>query len=162
MLIRPVSIQDAQAICAIYNFYVQNTVCSFETEPVQIPEMERRIAEATQDGFPFYVGEEDGTVIGYCYLHPWKAKAAYDSTAESTIYLDSRYVGGGRGEALYRHLLSEAGERTHSVIACICLPNEPSVRLHEKLGFRQVSCFRQVGRKFGEWQDVGDWQWVRE
>lgn len=163
MTIRIGKKEDARAVSEIYNYYVQHTVCSFETEPVSVPEMERRMADVIEAGLPFYVGEEDGTVVGYCYLHPWKSKAAYDTTVETTVYLDPRCLGAGRGTALYERLLSGIDRRRiHALIACICLPNPQSVRLHERMGFRQVSHFKAVGRKFDTWQDVGDWQLLLE
>jgi phosphinothricin acetyltransferase len=43
-------------------------------------------------------------------------------------------------------------------IGCIALPNDASVALHEKFGYKKVAHFPAVGRKFGRWIDVGYWQ----
>ncbi len=163
MKIRPVGLQDAPALCDIYNYYVQHTVYSFEIEPLSPDAMQRRIVEVLDAGLPFWVGEENGRVVGFCYVHPWKTRAAYGATLETTIYLASDYVAGGRGMALYERLLHSIDrQKVHALIACITLPNPRSVRLHEHLGFQQVSHFREVGRKFGTWLDVGDWQLMLE
>lgn len=159
MTIRPVVLQDARAISEIYNYYVQHTVYSFEVEPVSETEMERRIEEVLKADLPFCVGEENGRVVGFCYVHPWKSRAAYGASLETTIYLDKDCLEGGRGKALYEWLLNALDrQRIHTLIACITLPNPRSTRLHERLGFQQVSHFKAVGRKFDTWLDVGDWQ----
>jgi len=60
---------------------------------------------------------------------------------------------------LYRALLKALrGLDVHMVIGGIAQPNAASVALHEKLGFRKVAHFSEVGRKFGRWVDVGYWE----
>ena len=48
----------------------------------------------------------------------------------------------------------------HALIGGIALPNEASVGLHERLGFKKVAQFEQVGHKFDQWIDVGYWQLI--
>lgn len=158
MRIREAKPEDARGVSAIYNYYVENTTVTFETVAVTEEEMRRRIGSVLAQGCPFFVGEIDGEIAGYCYLHTWNSRSAYDTTKEITIYLDKDRKAKGLGTLLYRHLFSEIGESgLHALIAGICIPNEASVRLHEKFGFRQVSCMKEIGRKFGEWCDVGHW-----
>lgn len=156
--IRIVTPQDAAQIAAIYNEYVLHTDISFETEPLSADEMRGRI-ESISANFPYYVYEEDGRVLGYCYAHPWKERAAYSHTLETTIYLSIDAQGHGIGRALMNHLI-EACRRAgfHALVACITGGNERSIALHRRLGFHQVSHFPQVGRKFGRWLDVVDLQ----
>jgi len=60
---------------------------------------------------------------------------------------------------LYTELISRLRSLgVHRVMGGIALPNQPSVALHEKLGFKKVAQFEEVGRKFGRWIDVGYWQ----
>jgi phosphinothricin acetyltransferase len=101
----------------------------------------------------------DGSVIGYAYATRWRARPAYRHAVESTVYLDPAAAGQGLGARLYRQLLKQlqAGG-LHTVIAGIAQPNERSVALHERLGFRKVAHFAQVGRKFDRWVDVAYWQ----
>lgn len=161
-MIRPVDPQDAATIAAIYNEYVLHTDISFETEALSADEMRRRIL-AISAAFPYFVYEEDGKVMGYCYAHPWKERAAYSRTLETTIYLAPDAQGRGIGTALMQRLI-DACRRSgfHALVACITGGNEPSIALHRRLGFRQVSCFPQVGRKFGRWLDVVDLQFLLE
>lgn len=160
-MIREVEKKDIPAITSIYNYYIRETVVTFDTEPVTPAEMEKRM-ETIVASFPYLVDEEEGEVQGYCYVHPWKSKQAYRHTAECTVYLHPDRRGKGIGRRLLTTLLDRLEQTTdlRVVISCITLPNEPSVRLHERLGFRKVSCFREVGYKFGRWLDVGDWELI--
>ena len=50
--------------------------------------------------------------------------------------------------------------KLHSAVGGIALPNPASVALHEKLGFKKIAHFAEVGRKFDRWVDVGYWQLI--
>ena len=155
-MIRRVLPSDAGDIASIYNKYVENSVASFETEAVSVDEMYRRIVETSRD-FPYLVWEQDGEIAGYCYAHPWKERAAYRMTLETTIYLAPKYKHKGIGYQLMASLIDDCrmlGYR--ALIACITGGNEESMALHKRLGFRQVSCFEKVGIKFGRELDVVD------
>jgi L-amino acid N-acyltransferase YncA len=157
-MIRNVNIEDAGAICDIYNHYVLNTTITFEEEPVSIKEMQGRIVEVTAS-LPWSVSEESGKVIGYAFASNWKSRCAYRFSVESTVYLHPDFIGKGIGRRLYESLISELRNRSlHGVIGGIALPNEGSVALHERLGFIKVAHFKEVGLKFGQWIDVGYWQ----
>jgi len=159
-MIRNVNIEDAGAICDIYNHYVLNTAITFEEAPVSIKEIQSRIAEVTSS-LPWYVSEENGKVIGFAYASKWKSRCAYRFSVESTAYLHPDFIGKGIGRRLYRSLISELRNRSlHGVIGGIALPNEGSVALHERLGFVKVAHFKEVGWKFGQWIDVGYWQLI--
>ncbi|MCD7977824.1 MAG: N-acetyltransferase family protein [Tannerellaceae bacterium] len=161
MHIRNVRPEDAGEICRIYNYYIETTCISFETEPVSEEEMKDRIQSFIEGECLYYVVEKEGKMIGFAYMHPWKERRAYSYTKEVTIYLDHEQKGKGVGTVLYRYLLERVDtSRIHSLIAAICIPNDASVRLHEKFGFRQVSHYKEVGYKFGEWKDVGHWQLI--
>ncbi len=149
---------DAAALAAIYNEYVLGTTISFETQALPPAQMEARIASFAAE-FPYLVYEERGVVLGHCYAHRWKERAAYARTWESTIYLSPQACGKGVGRKLMQELISrcrDAGCRV--LIACITRDNEPSCRFHEALGFRRVSHFHAVGEKFGKLLDVVDYQ----
>jgi len=157
--IRPASSLDAACICAIYNHYVAATTISFEEAPVIEADMAGRIADVTDGGLPWLVLEVDGAVAGYAYATKWRARPAYRHAVESSVYLDPALAGRGHGRRIYEKLLAELRTRgLHTVIAGIAQPNERSVALHERLGFRKVAHFSEVGFKFGRWIDVGYWQ----
>jgi L-amino acid N-acyltransferase YncA len=149
---------DAAAIATIYNYYVATTVISMESDAVGAEEMARRIAEVQGAALPWLVLVGDGAVLGYAYASKWRARPGYRHAVEASVYVDDGRRWRGIGLALYRALLARLAGRCHCVIGGIALPNPASVALHERLGFRQVACFTEVGHKFGNWVDVGYWQ----
>lgn len=158
-VIRAATAVDAAALARIYNHYVAGTIVTFEEEAVPASEMAARIAESRTASLPWLVAERAGQVAGYAYASKWKGRCAYRFSVETTIYLDPRETARGLGSALYGQLLSDLEAcGVHVVIGGIALPNEASVRLHERLGFRKVAHFEEVGFKFGRWIDVGYWQ----
>jgi L-amino acid N-acyltransferase YncA len=158
MIIRKVKQIDAEDITAIYNYYIENTIITFEEEPITVEEMASRI-ESISSHYPYLVCEENGKVIGYAYATQWKARSAYRFSAEDTIYLDHRETGKGVGSKLFSAFLDELKKTNlHSVVGGIALPNDASFSLHEKYGFKKVAQFEEIGFKFGKWIDVGYWE----
>jgi phosphinothricin acetyltransferase len=150
---------DAEAIARIYNYYIQNTVITFEEEPVSAAIMAARVSEVQGASLPWLVADIENVVVGYAYANKWKARSAYRRSVETTIYLESGREGGGIGSKLYTELLSILRARgVHAAIGGAALPNEASRALHEKLGFEHVGTFRQVGFKHDRWVDVAYWQ----
>ncbi len=157
--LRPASASDAEALARIYNYYIQNTVITFEEEPVSAQTMTTRVADVQNASLPWLVAEIDGAVVGYAYASKWKVRSAYRYSVETTIYLEQGREGQGLGTRLYSELLRILrGQGIHAAIGGAALPNEASVALHEKLGFERVATFRQVGFKHQKWVDVAYWQ----
>lgn len=157
-MIREVRPDDAAQIAGIYNHYILETTISFETQPLSAEDMRIRIEEISSY-FPYFVAENNGKLTGYCYAHPWKERTAYCKTLETTIYLASEAKGRGLGTRLMTQLIKECRNRGyHALIACITAENEESCQFHERLGFKKVSHFEQVGQKFGRWLDVADYE----
>lgn len=150
---------DAEALARIYNYYIKNTVITFEEEPVPAEVMATRVSEVQGASLPWLVAEIQGAVVGYAYANKWKARSAYRFAAETTIYLENGREGGGVGTKLYSELLAILrSQGMHVAIGGAALPNEASIALHEKLGFEHVATFRQVGFKHDKWLDVAYWQ----
>ncbi|MGE5526521.1 MAG: arsinothricin resistance N-acetyltransferase ArsN1 family B [Rhodospirillaceae bacterium] len=158
MEVREATPADAEAICGIYNPYVANTVITFERDAVTVDDMAARINNV-RAAYPWLLSVADGEILGYAYATRWRTRAAYDFTAETTIYLAPSACRRGIGYELYRALLDTLGSSgVHAALGCIALPNEGSVALHEKCGFRKAGHFPEAGRKFDRWVDVGFWQ----
>jgi L-amino acid N-acyltransferase YncA len=158
--IRKATVEDAEALCVIYNHYVLNTVITFEEEPVTASQMSQRIGEVTSS-LPWLVCVRDDEIVGYAYAAKWRARSAYRHSVESSVYLRHGIARQRLGTSLYEALLAElARGQVHAVMGGIALPNESSVALHEKFGFEKTAHFKQVGFKFGQWLDVGYWQLI--
>lgn len=159
MKVRNAEARDAAAIAAIYNPYIASTVITFEEDLVDAATVAGRIHSVQEAGFPWLVMEGAEGIAGYAYATTWRTRAAYRFAVETAVYLPPEHFGRGIGSALYRELeqrLAAVGIR--AMIGCIALPNDPSVALHEKLGFQKVGHFPKVGLKFEQWIDVGFWQ----
>jgi L-amino acid N-acyltransferase YncA len=160
-MIRVIEPDDAEQVCRIYNHYVENTIITFEEEPVSVDQMRARIAEIQGLALPWIVYCEAGAVVGYAYAGKWKSRSAYRNSVESTVYVEKERVGRGIGSALYGEMLSRLRQTSvHAVVGGIALPNEASVCLQERFGFRKIAHFQQIGFKLGRWIDVGYWQLI--
>ena len=122
--------------------------------------MQKRISEVTEN-YPYLVAEEYGEIYGYAYATQFKLRQAYAFSAEVSIYVKNAAKQKGIGTELYMQLFDELADTDiHAIFAGISLPNDASVRFHEKLGFSKVAHFREVGYKLGRWVDVGYWEFI--
>jgi L-amino acid N-acyltransferase YncA len=159
MAVRSAAPGDAEAVAAIYNHYVAATIVTFEEEPVQASEIARRMEDIRLAGLPWLVAERARGVEGYAYARPWRPRRGYRFSTEVAVYVTPDLAGRGIGSLLYTDLLAALEKRdVHAVMGGIALPNDASVALHEKFGFRKVAHLEQVGFKFDRWIDVGYWQ----
>ncbi|NQY50185.1 MAG: N-acetyltransferase family protein [Colwellia sp.] len=159
-MIRAVQEQDAKAISDIYNYYIANTVITFEEDILTAAEMQRRITSVLAADLPWLiVADELGKILGYAYASKWRDRFSYRFSVEVTVYLSPEQSGKGLGTQLYQVLFTELKSRNiHSVIGGITLPNAASVAVHEKFSMEKVAHFKEVGFKFEQWLDVGYWQ----
>jgi phosphinothricin acetyltransferase len=155
--IRDATAADAADLLAIYAPFVRDTAVSFEVEPPGAVEFAARI-EASLARWAWLVAERGGRAVGYAYAGEHRVRGAYRYSVETSVYLDAAHRGDGLGSQLYRALLPRLAARgLCNAYAGITLPNEASVRLHERIGFEAIGVFRRVGWKFGAWHDVGWW-----
>lgn len=157
-MIRPAISEDAARITAIYNHYIENTTVTFEELPVSVEDMRDRITHGAQY-CPWLVAEANEMPVAYAYASPWSERAGYRTSAETTIYVAEHEHRQGHGAKLYRALIDKLRtQQLHSAIGVIALPNPGSIVLHENFGFRKIGEFQEVGKKFGQWINVGYWQ----
>ena len=157
--IRPVKESDSDSLARIYNHYVTSTCITFEIDSVSAADMSQRISDSVNASLPWLVAVISGDVVGYAYATKWKGRCAYRFSVESTVYIDVAHTGKGFGLQLYTALISAIRAISmHVVIGGIALPNQQSIGLHERLGFKKVAHFEQVGFKQDRWVDVGYWQ----
>lgn len=152
--------EDVGQITSIYNYYILNSTVTFEKTPISNEIIEERISNI-QVKYPWLVLEIEGQIQGYAYATEWKPRGAYRHSVESTVYLKNGKSGNGYGSELYLALINQLKNlNVHTVIGGIAQPNEGSIALHEKFGYKKVAHFKEVGFKFDQWVDVAYWQLI--
>ncbi|WP_369235535.1 N-acetyltransferase family protein [Streptomyces sp. R21] len=156
--VRPGVEEDLDALTDIYNHYVRETPITFDTAAFTSEERRPWLLSHPEDGPHRLMVATDvnsQTILGYATSSAFRPKPAYATSVEVTIYLAPDAGGHGIGTLLYKSLFEAlAKEDLHRAYAGIAQPNEASVRLHERFGFRHVGTYREVGRKFGRYWDV--------
>jgi len=159
VLVRTATAPDMAAVNALYNYYVVNSHCTYDLEPWST---EQRLTWFSKMTPPWQVcvAEQNAVVLGFAYGAQHRKKTGYDSSVETTVYVGHGTRGLGIGKLLMSHLLQSLAKNTfHRAYAGICLPNEPSIALHENLGYRHIGTFEAVGRKFDKYHDVAWYQY---
>lgn len=159
LTVRSATSEDAMQVAEIYNHYIRTSTITFEEDPVSAADMAARIQDLQRSSYPWLVATDGADILGYAYGSKWKVRAAYRHSSEITVYVRAGAEGSGVGSALYSHLLPALKAiGVHAVIGGVALPNEASIRLHEKFGFEKCAHFRDVGFKFDRWIDVAYWE----
>jgi phosphinothricin acetyltransferase len=148
------TLADAEALRTIYNLEVTTSTVTFDLVPRTLAQQEEWLAKRS-GAHAVLVAEDEGEVVGFASLSPYRDRAAYSTTVEDSVYVSRDHQGRGVGKLLLGDLIDVA--RTHgfhAVMARIVGGHEASIGLHTSLGFRVVGVEREVGRKFNQWLDV--------
>jgi len=149
MITRPVEERDYARCLEIYNWYIQNSTATLEFDPLTLEQFAARI-ERIRQGYPYYVCEDDGAVIGYCYLDPFGVRKGYRYTCDLAIYVDRSRRKTGAGRILLDTVLAAGkAQGLRDVIAVITDENEASLAFHTRMGFREAGHMVGVADKFG-------------
>jgi L-amino acid N-acyltransferase YncA len=156
LLIRPSTADDLAAVTAIYAWNVAHGSGTFEIEPPDRAEMERRRADVLAKGLPWLVLEHAGKVLGYAYANQFRPRPAYRFCLEDSVYLAADAVGQGFGRLLLAELLARCeATGARQILAVIGdSANAGSIGVHRALGFVHTGTIRAAGRKFDRWLDV--------
>lgn len=158
--IRPARPEDIGAITAIYNEAVLHTTGTFDTVPKTEADR-RQWFDHHGERHPILVATREERVIGYACLSEFSDRAAYDTTAEVSLYLLNEFHQQGIGSRLLAALVESArGVGLHSLVSRISEGNDASFRLHRKFGFEEAGRLREAGKKFGRLLDVHYWQLI--
>ena len=154
--VRPATTADLSPINDIYNHYVVESHCTFDTAPVDIDVRREWFSYYETSGrYRLFVALDEDRVIGYASSSRFRPKPGYETSVEASIYLAPDATGKGAGSRLYETLFqSLEGEDLHRAYAGIALPNPSSIALHERFGFKRVAHYTEQGRKFGRYWDV--------
>jgi phosphinothricin acetyltransferase len=156
LTIRPAEERDLARLTEIYNHYVESTAITFDIDPYDVEARRPWFRQFGIEGrFRLFVAERAGLIDAYAGTTSFRPKRAYDTTVEATVYCAPNATGLGLGRELFSVLWkSLEGEDVHSAVAGITLPNEPSIKLHERFGFELSGVLHDVGRKLGRYWDV--------
>ncbi|BDV30112.1 GNAT family N-acetyltransferase [Microbacterium terricola] len=152
--IRPVRPEDLPDIREIYNYYVTNSVVTFDEKRWTIAQWREKLAHLEKLEMPFLVAQSpSGQILGYALVQPMSSKSAYRFSVENSIYLGQAAAGKGLGRAMLEALIAACEEvGIREMVAVISDKGaEASIALHEKLGFEEVGRMGRVGFKFGRW-----------
>lgn len=152
-LIRAATGADLEAVAGIYGHYVTGSTATFELTPPDAAAWADKLTSQQEAGWPFLVAEQDGQVLGYAYVGPWRPRPAYAATVEDTIYLHPAATGRGIGSRLLPELLDQAQQAgAREVIAVVAdAESTASLALHRRAGFTEAGRLERVGRKFDRW-----------
>lgn len=152
--IRKATTNDLTAMVEIYNYYIQNSVVTFDMDAMALSDWADKFRWINELGLPFIVAESpSGQIIGFAYVAPWRQKAAFKRTVEDSIYLRPAAIGKRVGTRLLEELLDQAkAAGVKEVVAVISDKGaESSIALHERFGFKHQGHLGKVGFKFGRW-----------
>ncbi|MDF2575386.1 MAG: N-acetyltransferase family protein [Agromyces sp.] len=152
--IRDAGLPDLPAVREIYNYYVANSMVTFDEDAMTLREWKSKFAYLQKLGMPFLVAESpSGQILGYALVAPWKQKRAYRYTVENSIYLGPAAAGKGLGRALMAELIarSKAAGLKEMIAVIADQGAEASIALHEKFGFVEIGRMGRVGYKFDRW-----------
>jgi len=158
MDVRPATMDDAEAIRAIYNAEVTGSVHVFDLVARTLAEQQAWLSDHS-GVHPAIVAVEGGDVTGFGSLSPFRPRPAYATSVEDSIYVHAGHRGKGIGKLLLTELVRLAGDYGfHAVFGRIVGHNEVSIAVHRSCGFEHVGVEKEVGRKFGQWLDVVEMQ----
>ncbi len=162
MNIRQAETRDIPALTDIYNYEVTHGVATLDIHPRTYEDRAQWFNAHNKDNHPLIVAEDNGEVIGYASLSPYREKEAYSSTVELSVYVDALHRGKGVASALLMQILDFAKNdpSTHLVVSVITAGNEASVHLHEKFGFSYAGTIHEVGVKFGKYLDIVNYELI--
>lgn len=155
--LRDATLADIPRITAIYGHSVLHGAASYELVPPGEAEMRARFEALKGQGYPFIVAEDaSGVVLGYAYAGPFRTRPAYRWSVEDSVYIAPEAHGQGAGRALLLRLVELCGEKGFRQMIAVIGGSDhaPSIRLHERAGFRTIGIFQGSGFKFGRWIDT--------
>ncbi len=156
IVIRPSTAADLDAVTRIYAWNVQHGTGTFEVEPPDRAEVERRRADVLAKGLPWLVLESAGAIAGYAYANQFRPRPAYRFCLEDSVYLAPETTGRGFGRLLLAELVArcEAAGARQMLAVIGDSANAASIGVHRALGFVPTGTIKAAGWKFDRWLDV--------
>jgi len=157
MQIAPFHAVHTKSVTEIYAHYVNKTAITFDLTPPAPDQMQEKLGSLQHANYPVLVAlDQSQTLLGFAYASAYRPKAAYQHTAEITIYVQPDAHGQGIGSALMQSLIDDLKQKNqfHLAIAMIADDAKASIKLHKKFEFEDVGYLEEVGYKFDKWHGV--------
>ena len=151
--IRKAKLEDLPQIRDIYNYFIRNTVVTFDDKPLDLGYWQEKHALLSKFELPFLVlCRGDYEVIGFAFVAPWRQRSGYLKVVENSIYLSAAATGKKLGTRLLQELISKSKDvGVREIIAVIADRGaDASIALHKKLGFLEQGHLAKVGVRFGK------------
>lgn len=153
-IIRQANINDSQDILDVYKYYITDTVASFEIDVPTIEVFSKRVHDISEN-YPYILCYSDDELLGFAYAAQHRERAAYKYDVDVSIYVKNGNLQQGIGTKLYQRLFEELSNlEFYNAYSGITLPNEKSVNIHHKFGFKDIGVYTKTGYKMGKWLDV--------
>jgi len=155
IIIRPYKTEDCTSILEIVNYTILNSTALYEYLPRTLEQQQNILANKLLNGFPVFVAENNGFVVGFGLFGTFRFKEAYKNTIEHSVYVSIESQGKGIGKKLLSALIEKAkAQNYHTMIAVIDAENKSSIRFHENFDFKTVGYLKETGFKFNRWLDT--------
>ena len=129
---------DLPAIVSIYNSTIPSRQATADTVEVTVESRLEWFRQHSPGKLPLMVHEHDASVVAWVSFQAFYGRAAYDHTAEISIYIAPACRGKGLGKILLAEALAltpRLGIKT--VVGFVFSHNKPSLRLFEAVGFKE-------------------------
>ncbi|ARU48470.1 GNAT family N-acetyltransferase [Sulfurospirillum diekertiae] len=154
-MIRFADENDLEAILAIYNDAILNTTAVYTYHAKTLEERQHWFHKKEEEGYPLWVYEHDGKVVGYATYGSFRSSPAYKYTIEHSVYVQKDFRKQGIGKILLETIIADANTKGYAtIVAGIDASNAKSIQLHKKLGFSAAGIVHKAGYKFGQWLDL--------
>ena len=153
-MIRTIEEKDIPVILDWYNWYISNSIATFETEEISLEGFKQRVAFITEK-YPWVILEENDKPVGYAYYSDFNSRQAYACTVDLAIYLDPNACHHGYGKTLMKEMIDIARKSCYkNIISLVTAGNIASEKLHERFGFMKKATFEDIGYKHNQWLAV--------
>ncbi len=154
-MIRPATADDAPALAALLNHWIETTAITFNPVPKTADDILQMIAANTTAGHAFLVATQNGTLIGQASYGQFRSGAGYRTCMEHSISLTPGTHGKGLGRALMQAIEDHArAQGAHQMIAGVSGENTQGRAFHDRIGYRHIATIPEAGFKFGRYIDL--------
>ncbi|MDR0269790.1 N-acetyltransferase family protein [Paenibacillus sp.] len=135
------TIEDAQpgdlpAIVAIYNSTVAGRKVTADLEPVTVESRQRWLDEHNNHHRPLWVMKSDGETVAWLSFQSFYGRAAYNATAEISIYVSETCRGKGVGGVLLEKAFEVCPRLgIKRLVGFVFGHNDPSLKLLRRYSF---------------------------